>query len=300
MNTAERFEGERTNGWSRAFGGGLLWGDKPVRYLFMDEAGTSAVEPVTVVVALIADADNHVMSAEALALELLGCVPPQHKDGFVFHATQVFGDQKYREGWSMTDRLYLLKGMMSLPRRIGMAISLSAVWRNSIPESDQNPRLRISSEQMDHLLAFSYCLTVADRNIRRFAGPREVASIVAEDVPDMRRFLKAAPKAWKDNPIHLGPELLRQTERDLAAGYSTQSGEFRITRIRNSVHFVEKSEDPLVQVADACAYGFRRYFAGESFGQEFADAILGDHRLLRNFAAPAGAECWWPNPASQS
>jgi len=131
MSFVERFGTERTNGWSRAFGGGLLWGDRPVRYLFVDEAGTSAKEPVTVVVALIADADAHVMSAEALALETLGGVPPQHKDGFVFHATQVFGDLKYQADWSIADRLHLLKGMMSIPRRIGMAITVSACWRDA-------------------------------------------------------------------------------------------------------------------------------------------------------------------------
>ena len=72
------------------------------------------------------------------------------------------------------------------------------------------------------------------------------------------------------------------------------SGDMRVTRIRNSVHFVEKGEDPLVQVADACAYGFRRYFAKEKFGLEFVQAILGDEKMLRNFAPPGGAECYWP------
>lgn len=59
-------------------------GNRSLRYLFMDEAGTSAPEPVTVVVALIADADNHVMSAEALVLEILAGVPPQHKEVLYF------------------------------------------------------------------------------------------------------------------------------------------------------------------------------------------------------------------------
>jgi len=265
-----------------------------VRYVFVDEAGTSAKEPVTVVVGLIADADNHVMAAEALALEMLGSVPPDYKKGFVFHATGVFGAKKYQESWSLTDRLNLLTGMMSVPRRIGMAITLSACWRESSDVRDELSRSHLSKSQFDHMLAFYVCLATADRSIRRYSAPREVATVVAEDVPEMRRFLKGAPKYIRENPLHLGPQMLRETEQDRAAGYSTQNGEIRITRIRNSVHFVEKAEDPLVQVADACAFGFRRFFAGERFGPEFADAILGSHALLKNFGPPSGAECWWP------
>ena len=291
-------KGEWTNGWSRALFGGLLWGESPVRFLFVDEAGTSAREPVTVVVALIAHADEHVMSAEALVHETLGGVPPQHKEGFVFHATQVYNDKKYQKDWSMTDRLILLREIMTIPRRIGMGIAVSAVWRNGIDISKHALKLGITNCQFDHMQAFGLCMAVADRNIRRNAGPREVATIVAEDVPEMRKFLKKAVNDLTDRPTHLGPEGLRLTERDKQAGYNVQSGELRITRIRKAIHFVGKADDPLVQVADACAYGIRRYFAGEKFGPEFANDILGDHTLLSQFASPSGAVCWWPPSSS--
>src|ERR1700730_8168636 len=74
----------RTNGRSQAIFGGLLWGDRPLRYIFVDEAGTSARERISVVVGIIANADEHVMSAEALALEVLRGVPVKFRDGFKF------------------------------------------------------------------------------------------------------------------------------------------------------------------------------------------------------------------------
>lgn len=295
MMALDRVDVERTNGWSRAFGGGLLWGDQPLRYIFMDEAGTSAGEPVTIVVGLIANADEHVLSAEALALEAIGAVPPQFKDGFVFHATEVFGGKKYRDAWSITDRLRLLDQMMSVPRRIGISICVSVQWRNAVDWGDSASGLGLSASQFDHVMAFNNCIAVCDRNIRRHAGAREVATVVAEDIPEMRRFLKIAPRLLRENPMHLAPEHLRETTGDQEAGYSQQSGELRVTRIRNSVHFVEKAEDPLVQVADACAYGFRRFFAGEKFGVEFVRSIVGHESVLRNFAAPGGVECYWSN-----
>jgi Protein of unknown function (DUF3800) len=265
-----------------------------VRYIFVDEAGTSALEPVTVVVGIIADADKDVMNAEAMVREIIGAVPPQHRTGFVFHATQVFNDRRYQADWAMTDRLHLLNQMMSVPRRVGMAITLSVVWRKPGRFVDVAPSVGLTESQFDHLIAFGNCLAMSDRNIRRKAGPTEVAAVVAEDVPEMRKFLRMVPRIFRDNPLHLPPSMLRTTLRDAEAGYSTQSGELRIARIRNAIHFVEKADDPLVQVADACAYGFRRYFAGEKFGIDFTNSILGDSKLLRDFAEPSGMECWWP------
>lgn len=268
-----------------------------MRYIFVDEAGTSAHEPVTVVVGIIANADRHVMAAEQLVNEILGSVPSRHKQNFTFHATKVFGHKPYQADWLLNDRLHLLESMMAVPRRIGMALTASATWRNAVDHSDSATSLKLSQSQFEHVMTFSNCLTVADRNIRRHAHPSEVATVVAEDIPEMRKFLKVIPKMYRDHPFHFAPEHLRETPQDKEAGHCTQRGEMRIARIRNSVHFVEKAEDPLVQVADACAYGLRRYFAKEKFGDLFARAVLGNEFLLRNFASPGGTECWWPHEA---
>jgi hypothetical protein len=137
----------RTDGRSEAIFGGLLWGDQPVRYIFMDEAGTSAREPVTVVVGLIAHADEHVLSAEAAVIEALGAVPEALRKNFVFHATEVYGDKKYQDGrWSLTDRLDLLYTMMAIPRRIGMAICVGTMWRGAVNFSEGWGALGLSPE----------------------------------------------------------------------------------------------------------------------------------------------------------
>lgn len=283
------------SGCSELIFGSLLWGDKPLRYIFMDEAGTSQHEPVTVVVGLIAHAEEHVLSAELLVREALGAVPKGFREDFVFHATQVYGDKKFQNAeWGLTDRLNLLIQMMSIPRRIGMAVTVAVHWRGSVDFSNSYELLGMSPEQSDHYNAFQLCIAVADRNIRMRAGPREVASVVAEDVPDMKKHLKEIPRILRENAHTFPQSHMRHTADDIEAGYMTQNGDYRVTRMRNSVHFVEKAEDPLVQVADACAYGFRRFFAQEKFGVEFVRAIIGNENLLRNFASPGGAECYWP------
>ena len=210
----------RTNGYSQAIFGGLLWGDKPVRYIFMDEAGTSALEPVTIVIGVIAHADEHVLSAESLALEALGSVPQKYREGFVFHATQVYGDQKYHDGdWSLTDRLNLLYQMMSVPRKIGMAITLSVCYRGDDDITDDYKNMGLTQPQYDHLVAFNQCICVSDRYIRLFAEPREVATVVAEDIPEMRKFLKYAPRIWREKPFNMPQNHMRRTISDEEAGY---------------------------------------------------------------------------------
>jgi Protein of unknown function (DUF3800) len=263
----------------------------------VDEAGTSAYEPVTVVVGIIANADEHVMTAEALANETLGAVPEQFKDKFVFHAMQVFGDSKYQDAsWGLTDRLELLKAVMRIPRRVGMAVTVAAQWRGSVDHTYGLGNIPgFTPAKSDHLMAFQLCLAVADRNIRKRAGVSEVATVVAEDVPEMKRHLSLVPRLLRENSWVIPQNQMRPTGSDLEAGFITQIGDVSVTRIRNSVHFVEKAEDPMVQVADACAFGFRRFFAGQKFGVDFVEAILGDTDMVRNFASPGGCECYWPS-----
>ena len=58
-------------------------------------------------------------------------------------------------------------------------------------------------------------------------------------------------------------------------GYNTQQTDARLSRIRKTIHFVKKDEDEMVQIADACAFGMRRYFSRLQFGDEFMHAIAG-------------------------
>ncbi len=262
----------------------------------MDEAGTSAREPVSVVVGIIADADHDLVVADKLVEEALCSVPHSLQDGFRFHAKQVLGDRKYQEaGWSLTNRLELLYSMMSIPKRVGMAVCVGVHWRGAVDwKPDGNlAKNGLSAAQSDHFMAFFNCVGVADRNIRRHAAPTEVASIVAEDIPEMRRNLNVALSTLQNNVINFSRSELRETKKDKEAGYCVQDGEMTVKRVRNSIHFIPKATDPMIQVADACAFGFRRYFNTQKFGSDFVKAVLDDPAHLRAFGPPGGAECYW-------
>jgi tRNA(Glu) U13 pseudouridine synthase TruD len=40
-------------------------------------------------------------------------------------------------------------------------------------------------------------------------------------------------------------------------------------------------------VADACAFGFRRYFSEQTFGVDFVKSIIGKELVLDDYAGPA-------------
>jgi hypothetical protein len=265
---------------------GALWGNKLLRFVYMDEAGTSAKEPVTIVVGLIVNADDQLMFAETAVNEVLGAVPQKFKKGFVFHAKEVWGSQVYREEWAMADRLALLHSMMSLSKRMKIPIALGMMRRDAQVPANVSEAAEMTPEQYHHWMSFIMCVARADKYIRDHAGLREVAAVVAEDVPPMRKFLRVVPKLLKTNPYTAKPDSLRPTLAEVAAGYMTQQSEMRASRIRQSIHFVEKEDDPILQMADACAFGFRRYFSEQKFGKDFLRSILGREIVAEDFAGP--------------
>jgi hypothetical protein len=226
------------------------------------------------VLGVIVHADTQWRSAEQAVKQILESVPNGFKQDFIFHAMTIWGSKKYHDGWGMQDRLAMLRQMMSVPRRLKLPISLGIAHRNvALPTQFRSDYpLKMPKEQFQHVLAFFACVALADRYLRRCHDPDEVATIVAEDVPSMRRFLRAALELARSEPIfnEATVRLTRDEKIDLS------DPRWAISRIIDTVHFVEKSNGPLLQVADACAYGFRRLFAKQKHGDEFSESILGE------------------------
>lgn len=273
----------------RAMFGGLLWGNAAVRYIFVDEAGISAKEPVSVVVGLTVDADRQLLFAETAVRDVLGGVPPEFRGGFVFHASDIWGT-RYRSNWALADRLAVLRAMMMLPRRLGIPISVGMVRRGgSLGPAE------MSVAEFDHVIAFHACITRADKYIRDHGAPNEVATVVAEDNPRMRRFLRNITKSEGLRAgFTLPPGMLKPTLAEQEAGFISQESENRISRIRHAIHFVEKGDDPMLQLADACAFGLRRFFSELEYGHDFAVAINGTPPPLSDWSGPMNAATFYP------
>lgn len=257
----------------------------PLRYVYMDEAGTSANEPVTVVLGLIVDADRQLHQTETELDAALATVPAHLRPGFRVHAKEIWGSQKYRDGWSMQERVTFLLRVASIPRRLGLGLAFAMVRRNTggVPEGLE---AAFTPAEFHHFLAFKNAICRADWFMRSRARADEAATVVAEDVGKMKLWLKRALILARENPMHYPPELEAPTEADLASGLPPLAQVDYVERIRDTIFFADKSESPILQIADVCAFSLRRFFAGQSLGDDLARSVMGYDLNKPDFAGP--------------
>lgn len=242
-----------------------------MRFIFVDEAGTSDAERenARIVAGVIVHADREIVKAETALREALSSVPLEFRDGFAFHAEEIMNSPKYRDRWRLTDRVNLLKSVMRIPNRLCLPVAFGQVWKGRLDDLDH---VGMKNSEFDHMSAFTQCVAQADRYIREFGDPDEIGTMVVEK-NDVQKWLKNVPSALRRHPMVLAPDGLHMRRSDEEQGYNSQDGVLKVTRIRDSVHFVGKSDDPLVWIADAIAYGLKRCFNQHEFGEDFRQAI---------------------------
>jgi hypothetical protein len=267
-----------------------------VYYVYVDEAGTSAPEPVTVVVGVIIHADRDWRRVERRLASILDqYVPASRRSGFTFHAKAIWGNPKCRDGWPVEDRIALIGAVAAIARNLGLAISLGRVRRDA-----QAPPPPPATHDFHHFLAFSFCMIRADKYVRDWSGPEEVATVVAEDVPKKRHFLRRAVEWGRAIEITpAAPEYIRLTAEEQRKGVILQTGSGKIDRIIDTVHFTEKAHAPLLQVADACAFVFRRYFSQQEYGEHWLKEMLGAPLEWKDWQGPASNITFSFNPSHQ-
>jgi hypothetical protein len=101
-----------------------------MRSIYLDEAGRSNNEPLTVVAGIIADAEQDV-AARLLLAKTLGTVPPHLQQGFIAHATDIWNDAKLRDKWPFEERLRFVKAVASIPRRLDIPVCLAMTRREN-------------------------------------------------------------------------------------------------------------------------------------------------------------------------
>jgi hypothetical protein len=281
--------------WPIALFGGPLVGDRAVKYIYVDEAGTSAKEAVSVVLGVIIDADKQWKLAEGALRELIGKhVPEAMRAGFISHAKTIFAGGRSNASWPLESRLAFLNEMMALPRQLNLPLALGICRRGS----GDVPLKKLSAAQLEHVVAFIYFAITADKWMRREADEGEVATVICEDVDHVKEPIKTACRYYRDNPVKLSSDMLIETQQEKRLGKRIQNGEFAITRIVDTVHFVGKRDGPLLQIADACAFAFRRFFHKQAMGEDFVRSVLGrDFHEAPDWDGPAsGASFQWAPP----
>lgn len=268
-----------------------------MRLIYTDEAGTSAPEPVRVVAAVIVQGDEeHRNLTREFQKVLDECVPASVRDGFVFHAADVFGGGKGidRQQWSFPDRLEFIKRVLGLMPEHSIPVAMGCVFAGYHERILKHLDMPVPYPVYDHVVAFGSCLERADAFLRKYLKGAEDGVVIAEDAPERRRVLRATGLRHRDRPLALQSDHFRQNEFERALGVAPEAFTYRIDHIIDVPHFVTKDGAALLQLADASAFAFRRCLAKQKGGDELLEALLG-RAQARAFIAD---EVWFSQTSS--
>lgn len=247
-----------------------------MRFIYVDEAGISAKEPVIVVVGVMVEADTKWKEvAQEISETFDKMVPHQFREGFIFHGTDVYSGGKYRSEWEFSDRLEFFKAFLAIPIRMKLPMSISMLDRRY--GSDWLTLGELPKEKMEHLLVHQMCVARADKFLRVHLNPSELGVVIAEDTPGMKRYFKKIHEGLRLSPIEFTSEMLQD--------YSgNQTGEtLSIINIIDCPHFVDKSDSVMIQMSDALAFAFRRYFSGLKHGDDLIYSTFGQRDAGKMF-----------------
>ena len=225
-----------------------------MRIIYLDEAGIQDKDPVKIVAGLIVHGDNQGNYVLSQAMRpILETIPVNCRKPY-FHAKDIFNGRVNKE-WSVDDRLEVMHKVMAIPRALNIPIAIGICKRGAIV----NPFVtspQLSQPEQEHWVAMYSCLGWADHYLENLS---ENALAVSEDIPRNRDFFRQIPEL-KTPPFLNMPGILP----------------WRTTGIEAGMMFVGKADKIGIQLADACAFGFRRYLEGQSMGEDFVRTITGE------------------------
>ena len=228
-----------------------------MRLIYLDEAGISNLtqEPLLVVAGVAVDADRQFKQIEAFLDELIEKhVPKEKRDGCVFHAMDIFhGTKRFdRKNWSFEKRLQILDDLAAIPQKFDLPVCYGVTDRPSIPGLLSKPASPNLIEIIAHGHAFFKFLMQMELMLRATAKD-EVGMLIAEDRDRVRKALKMAHAMFRGR----APDAYQREWEDV------EEGLFKVLlpldRIVETVHFAQKGESSLLQVADICAFAIKRH-----------------------------------------
>ncbi|WP_157696572.1 DUF3800 domain-containing protein [Porphyrobacter sp. CACIAM 03H1] len=227
-----------------------------MRLIYLDEAGISASEPVAVVVGIIIDPDKDWRSLETYLRGVAhSYMPEDEREGFVFHAKDISAGNKNfsnNKNWPKERRQDFIKEILYARTFLGFSLCVGLCRKHAHHTGHSAALIR-------HLMAYSFCVIGCEYYIRTYGDINELGMVIAEDTPTARKKIK---------DIHTELTSKKST-------FPVYRDFLPLQRIIDTVHFASKADSPLLQFADACAFAFRRYFAGYNDAEPYVDALYG-------------------------
>jgi len=261
----------------RALGGGPLAGDSLMRLVYIDEAGLSNPdqEPFLVVAGVVIHADKNLVAVErALDKVIARHIRPEHQDGFILHAKELFNGggrvftRNEPQPYPLSKRLEIADDITAIVTKFRLPIALGFLERGTFPDDPTYEEWRDADAAqrtvISHVVAFMSCTMFVEQWMRKEAS-NEVCLLVVEDNQQARTAIR------ENHLYHQDPNIAK----------------FLTGRMRNHFPFRKIKEEPLfqpkrpssvLQLADFCAYVGKRMLmekdAPNKKYERFSKAIL--------------------------
>jgi hypothetical protein len=248
-----------------SFSGHPLEGDRIVRLVYMDEAGISVNEPWTVVSGIIVDADRQLVAIERRLNALVEkWISDEHRENFVFHAADLFnggGPVFDRRSVELSKRLQIADDLARIPLQFDLPLAFGMRRRANPPEPPEFFAAMSEEERraFPHVMAFVTCSMHIDHWMRQQAS-NEICLLIVEDNQEVR-------------------SVLRQTQKNLQSGAWVgnldlrHSAHFPFRKIKEDPLFQPKRSSSVLQIADFCAYVYKRILTSDARYERFFDPM---------------------------
>jgi hypothetical protein len=254
-------------GWPTvlSFGGVPLQGGKLVRLAFLDEAGISnpVHEPIVIIAGIIVHGDLQYKRLKGRIQQAIeDWIPPQDRDGFVFHAADLFSGADYfdRNVWPLEIRWQILEELCSIPHEFDLPIVFGFQDRSAIPREIDGARSEANIHTAaTQLIAFTHCLVGIERWMRYATDPDETVLLIAEDKPEVKPAFREIHRVAQS-----GEKIKKYIPPKLA-----ESEELPVTRIIDDLHFTDKQGSAPLQIADVCAFAIKRRLMRKDYAYRF-------------------------------
>ncbi len=230
-----------------------------MRLVYLDEAGIgrASQEPVVIVAGVIVHADRTLASVEEhIAGIVKRYIPSDQQHGFVFHAKELFnggGNVFDRTKWPLYRRLEIADELAKIPNLFELPVVYGDKKRSNVVSND-------------HMVAFARCAVCIEAYMRNECDD-EVCLLVVEDNAEHRSWIRAAQQ-------YLQNRLMDPVDEEMS---KVPLLPFR--KIREDPLFAGKSPLSVLQVADFCAYVWKRKLMNDARYDRFCDVM--DNRVVR-------------------
>lgn len=250
--------------------------------VYLDESGIGDIqhEKYVVVAGVIVQSEQYKAVQKRIEEVRDKYVPEKYRKNFVFHAADLFqGSEKLigKAEFPLAQRHDALEALISITSELKLPVVQAFHEREAVRRDHPNLNAQ-EAVVLTQAIAATSCMLTVEGFTQRYAQASTLALIIYENNNQAKKLVKSMHKEML-NPDNLGklvdPGDIERMKKIVP-----------LQRVIDTAHFAEKSEAPILQLADVCAYFIKRRLMGRMDSMRFLIHVM--NQLTSN------AHSLWP------